>query len=166
MDATADEVVAPDFDVFYRREFPRMVALALAVSGSAVLAEDVAQEALIEAERRWGEIGGYDKPGAWLRRVTVQKAGKRARRARVEATALAHLGRTSALAVGPPEYEAVLDAVHRLPLRQRAAVALFYLEDRSVDDVAAVLGCSVGTVKAHLFKARRSLARMLAEEER
>ena len=45
-----------------------------------------------------------------------------------------------------------------LPPQQRAAVALHYLEDMSIKDIAALLGLAEGTVKAHLFKARASLS--------
>ena len=60
-------------------------------------------------------------------------------------------------------------AVRTLPRRQQAVVALHYLEDRSVADVAQVLGIAEGTVKAHLHKARAALADRLAidpEEDR
>lgn len=53
-------------------------------------------------------------------------------------------------------------AVRALPTRQAQVVALHYLEDRSVDDVAAVLGCAPATVKVHLHRARTTLATTLA----
>lgn len=152
------------FDDFYRREFPRMVTLACAVSGSRAAAEDIAQDALIEAGQRWDTVGGYEKPGAWLRRVTIQLASKRLRRARAEAAAFLRLESTEPIPTGPDEVEDVLRAIGRLPRRQRAAVTLFYLEDRSVREIAEILDCAEGTAKAHLHKARTSLARMLGEE--
>jgi RNA polymerase sigma factor (sigma-70 family) len=51
--------------------------------------------------------------------------------------------------------------VRALPQRQAQAVALYYLEDLSIQQTAAVLDCAEGTVKAHLAKARRTLARRL-----
>jgi len=152
------------FDDFYRREFPRMVTLACAVSGSRLAAEDIAQDALIEARRQWGAIGGYEKPGAWLRRITIRLASKRLRRARAETAAFLRLELSEPIPTGPDEVEDVLRAIGRLPRRQRAAVTLFYLEDRSVREIAEILNCAEGTAKAHLHKARTSLARMLGEE--
>ena len=152
------------FDLFYRREFPRMVTLACAVSGSWAAAEDIAQDAFVQVRQRWDTVGGYDKPGAWVRRVTIQLASKRLRRARAEAAAWLRLAPIEPIPHGPDEIEDVLRAIRRLPRRQRAAVTLCYLEDRSVREVAEILGCAEGTAKAHLFKARTSLARMLAEE--
>jgi RNA polymerase sigma-70 factor (ECF subfamily) len=51
--------------------------------------------------------------------------------------------------------------VRALPPRQAQVVALHYVEDRSVADIAAVLGTAEGTIKAHLFKARAALAAAL-----
>ena len=45
-----------------------------------------------------------------------------------------------------------------LPARQAQAVALHYLEDRSLAEIARILGCAEGTVKAHLHRGRRALA--------
>ena len=164
MDAPPGSPTEPDdedFDAFYRREFPRMVTLACAVSGSRVAAEDIAQDALIEARRQWDRISRYDKPAAWVRRVTIQRASKRLRRARAETAAFLRLGLSQPIPPGPEEVEDVLRAIHRLPRRQRAAVTLHYLEDRSVREIAEILGCAEGTAKAHLYKARTSLANAL-----
>ena len=56
-------------------------------------------------------------------------------------------------------------AVASLPAQQRAAVALFYLEDRPVDEVAHLLGVSASTAKQHLHRARIRLAEVLAEDK-
>ena len=71
-----------------------------------------------------------------------------------------------------PEFSAetleVWQAVRALPKRQAIALAMTYLEDSSLDDVADVLGCSPGTVKTHLRRGRASVARKLgvSEEDR
>jgi RNA polymerase sigma-70 factor (ECF subfamily) len=57
----------------------------------------------------------------------------------------------------------LLDAVADLPPRQRAAVALFYLEDRPVDEIADLMQVSTSTVKQHLFQARGRLGVLLSE---
>jgi RNA polymerase sigma-70 factor (ECF subfamily) len=152
------------FEGFYQREFPKMVGLAAAVSGSRIAAEDIAQDAMLDAQRRWDTIGNYDKPGAWVRRVTIQRASKRLRRARTEAAAALKLGPAGGIPPGDDAVEEVFAAVKRLPARQRAAVALHYLDGYSIAELAEILDCAQGTAKAHLFKARQSLARMLGEE--
>jgi RNA polymerase sigma-70 factor, ECF subfamily len=55
-------------------------------------------------------------------------------------------------------------AVRRLPTRQSQAIALHYLEDRSVKDIAVVLECAEATVKVHLHRGRQALAAALGEE--
>jgi RNA polymerase sigma-70 factor (ECF subfamily) len=151
------------FEVFYRREFPKMVTLAYAVTGSFLAAEDVAQDALIAAGNRWQTLADYDKPGAWLRRVTIQRASKRARRARLERAVLERFRTEEAIPPGPPDVEEVLAAVRRLPTQQRAAIALHYFDGYSVEEVAAILECAAGTAKVHLHKGRRALAKSLGE---
>jgi RNA polymerase sigma-70 factor (ECF subfamily) len=152
------------FDAFYLREYPRMVALAYAVCGSAVAAEDLAQEALIRAYRRWDRISRYDKPGAWVRRLTLNLAASALRRRIAEAKALARLGPPHNPLPDPePRQEELWQEVRALSRRQRQAVALFYVEGLAVTEVAEILGCAEGTAKAHLHRARRALAEALRD---
>ena len=58
----------------------------------------------------------------------------------------------------------VLAAVRQLSPRQRAAVALYYFEDKPVEEVAHVLECSASTARVHLYRARQRLAELLGEE--
>jgi len=151
------------FEYFYLQEYPRVVALAYALSGSRAGAEDIAQEAFLRAYRDWDRVGSYEHRVAWVRRVAANLATSGLRRRMVEARALMRLaGRwepaVDPLPAGNAEFWA---AVRALPSRQAQAVALHYLEDRSIQQTAAVLGCAEGTVKAHLAKARRALARWL-----
>ena len=136
-----------------------MVALAFAVSGSSVAAEDIAQEAMVRAHRHWDQISQCDKPGAWVRRVTINLARSALRRSALELRAKLRLGRR----LDPiPEPEAgdmrIWEAVALLSPQQRAAVAFFYLEDRPVREIAVLLGCSEATAKVHLHKGRLALA--------
>ncbi len=151
------------FDAFYLREFPKMVALAAAVSGSRAVAEDLAQEAMLRAHRKWERVARYDKPGAWARRVTINLASSAVRRRASEARKLVRLGPPTATLPPPePEHEALWDAVGRLPRKQRAAVALFYLEDRSTKEIAEILECTESTARVHLHKGRAALSAALA----
>ncbi len=155
------------FDGFYRREYRKVVAFAYALSGSRTGVEDLAQDAFMAAFREWDRIGRYSDPGGWVRRVVANRSVSVWRRRMAELRALTRLG-------GAPRFEPTgLEAatgemwatVRRLPKRQAQVVALHYLEDRSVEDIAAVLECSAGSVKQHLFRARQTLARRLGEEE-
>lgn len=161
-------VSAPvSFDSFYAREFPRMVDLAYALSGSRLAAEDLAQDAMVAAHRDWERIGALDRPGAWARRVVINKAASLYQRRKAEVKAVARLAPVRGLATGPPlapDFEHVWQEVRSLPRRQAQAVALFYLDDLAVAEIAEVMGCAVGTVKAHLHQARASLAKALGVE--
>jgi RNA polymerase sigma-70 factor (ECF subfamily) len=171
---------APDagragFDDFARRERRALVAFAWSLTGSLATAEEIAQEALVAAWRSWDAVGDYDKPGAWARRVVANRASSHWRSAGREGRALARLagraggdgGAGGDVALTEPD-AALWAAVRELPERQAHVIALYYLEDRSVAETAAILECAEGTVKAHLHKARLALARslgLLAEED-
>src|ERR1700693_1685137 len=91
------------FDAFYEREYPRMVTLAFALTGDRLAAEDLAQDVFIDAHRRWGEIGSYDKPGAWLRRAVINRSRSVLRRARIEFRVLRRIGRRGDVAPELPD---------------------------------------------------------------
>ena len=154
------------FESFYRREFREVVGLAYALSGSRSGAEDLAQEAFIAAHKKWDKISGYDKPGAWVRRVVSNLAVSAHRRRVVERKALAKLEgqRSQPLPELEPEDDEFWRMVRELPKRQAQATALFYIEDRSVADIAAIIGCSPATAKVHLFRGRQALASKLGLE--
>jgi len=154
-----------EFNSFYLREFPAMVALAYAISGSSVAAEDLAQEAMVRAHRHWDRISEYDKPGAWVRRVTINLARSAIRRSAVELRARLRLGRRLDPIPEPePDDVRVWKAVALLPPQQRAAVVFFYLEDRPVREIADLLVCSEATAKVHLHKGRSALASALGHD--
>jgi RNA polymerase sigma factor (sigma-70 family) len=155
----------PEFDDFYAGEFEAVAALAYVLSGSALAAEDLAQEAFLAAYRRWGEIGHYDNPGGWVRRAVANRSVSTFRRRAAEARAIARIGYREPLPDLTPESADVWQAVRRLPRRQAQVVALYYLEDRSLDEVAEVLAMSVETVRTHLRRGRQRLARRLRLEE-
>jgi RNA polymerase sigma-70 factor (ECF subfamily) len=154
------------FDAFYSGEYAAVVGLAYALSGSRSGAEDLAQEAFLAAHLNWQRIGAYDQPGAWVRRVVVNLSVSAFRRRVAEARALARvaLGQRTVLpdlGAGDPEF---WTAVRALPHRQAQVIALFYLDDRSVAEIAEILAVTAGTVKKHLHNGRLALARRLQEE--
>src|SRR5262245_50519003 len=77
------------FEEFSAREFRAVVGLAYALSGSRSGSEDLAQEAFLAAHRSWDRIGGFDQPGAWVRRVVANLAVSMFRRRLAETKALA-----------------------------------------------------------------------------
>jgi RNA polymerase sigma-70 factor (ECF subfamily) len=159
----------PPFGPFFLDEYPRLVAMVHALSGDRGHAEDVAQEALLRAYRRWDVVGAYERPGTWARRVAINLATSARRRRRSEQRAVIRLAfRPEPVApdpVGDPVVSADVWAVVRtLPRQQAAAIVLYYLADESVADLATSLGCAPGTAKAHLYQARAALAARLGTD--
>lgn len=159
-------VAYESFESFYKKEFRSVVGLAYALSGSRLGAEDLAQEAFIKAHEKWERISGYDKPGAWVRRVVANLAVSGFRRRSAEKKALSRLAgqRPQGLSDLEPEDEEFWQMVRDLPKRQAQATALFYVEDRSVAEIAEILECSPSTAKVHLFRGRQALGAKLGLE--
>lgn len=159
------------FEVFYRREYTRMVAIARALTRSGSAAEDMAQESFVTAHRNWDRVSKYDDPAAWVRRVLINRSTSWHRKMGAELRALTRLGareRDTLPELSPAATE-VWDEVRRLPRRQAQATVLHYVDQLSVEEIAEVLGVSTGAVKSHLHRARSSLSRALdtwREEER
>ena len=153
-----------EFEIFYRREFSNLAVLAGTIVADRSIGEDIAQEALAKAHGDWAKVSVLDKPGAWARRVTINLAIGRKRRSASEARALFRLGKPAEEAAqtrrGDP---AIWAAVDQLPPRQRAVVALHYLEDRSVAEIAEIPEISVSAATSNLHKARTNLAAPLGE---
>ena len=148
------------FEVFYLREFPRVVGFLYGL-----VAEELAQETFLVAYRDWGRISGLDNPRAWVRRVAINQRGSflRAylRQQTRERDTIRYEDDSIKLA---DEHAEVWQAIRTLPPLQAQVIALYYYEDYSVAQVAAALGRAPGTIKAQLHHGRRKLARLLGAE--
>lgn len=164
---TRTEVGVVEFDAFYAAHHRRAVGLAYALCGDRAAAEDIAHEAFVAAFRRWELLIDHPDRLAWLRRVIANRSASRWRRLGRESKAMLRLStrREPTMAMVDDDGEAFWTLVRRLPPRQAQAVALFYAEDLSIEEIAALLKCSANTAKAHLFKARQRLAAALHVDE-
>lgn len=156
---------ADGFEAIYRRELVPLIALTTTMTGSRELGFDLAHEALARAYRDWRTVGALDRPGAWVRRVAINLAIDAHRRVERETRALARLDRRPFTESSEGLADGFWAAVRTLPERQRVAIALHYIEDLSVAEIADILRVTSGTVKASLFAARRSLAVSLGTQE-
>jgi RNA polymerase sigma-70 factor, ECF subfamily len=152
------------FEAFYDAEYTALLKLGYVLGGSRGIAEDLVQETMLRTYRHWSKVAHYDKPGAWARRVLVNLATSRDRRLTAEARAMVRLRnrRTNDLQQNP-ESEELWRELRKLPARQAQALALFYVEDRSVADIASLLECPEGTVKSLLHRGRDTLATALGD---
>jgi len=149
-----------DFDALYAAHFTSLTTQLFAYFGDRQEAQDVVQEAFSRAWARWRHVSAYDEPVAWVRRVAWNLATSNLRRARVAAT-FRRRYRPVHAAPPTPDRVALLTALKALPAKQRQATVLHYLADLPVDQIAALMGVSGGTVKSWLHRARTTLAHEL-----
>jgi RNA polymerase sigma-70 factor (sigma-E family) len=149
-----------EFAWFFRAEYPEVVRTAYLLTQDRGTAEDVAQDAFAQLYAHWKKVSNYDRPDAWVRRVAIRMCGKHLRKRGRELSALEQREEAA------EQHGSDLDlarAVRTLPGSQRAAVVLFYFEDRPITEVAEMLGCATSTAKVHLHRARKKLAKLLGE---
>ena len=149
-----------EFEWVFRSAYASVLRTTYLVLRDRGRAEEVTQDAFVRLYERWRGVVPIDYPEAWVRQVAIRAAIRRAQRERF-IPVVRDVPETAATDQVPDVDLA--RAMASLPARQRAAVALFYLEDRPVDEVARLLGVSASTVKQHLFRARASLAAVLGE---
>ncbi len=151
------------YESLFHREYPRMVALAYGITGNRWAAEELAQEACLRAYRSWDSISGYDKPGAWLRRVTINLSNSFIRRRVSELRALERyvFNGVQPLADHSLEAKEFWEQVSSLPRRQREVIVLRYVDDLTTTEIADVLGISESSVRTHLQRGREMLASRL-----
>jgi RNA polymerase sigma-70 factor (sigma-E family) len=158
-----------EFREFMHARWPVMVRLAYGLTGDQGHAEDVAQAAFARAYASWPRVSRSGNPDAYVRQIVVNENRNRFRRRRV----------TERLTDSPPESGFVdvaradttrhyddrsmlIAALQRLGPRQRAVIVLRYWMDLTEYETAAVLNCSVGTVKS---QASRALATLRQDTE-
>lgn len=149
------------FDSQYGALFVDLSALARAL-GAGSDAEDVAQEALLEARSHLHQLREPDKLRAWVRRIAVRRAcrARRRRMADLDEEQIERLPDTEL-----PNLD-VAAAIAGLPERERVAVTLVYGLGYRQDEAAELMGVAAGTVYSSIWRARRKLARALADDER
>jgi len=165
----------PAFQQVLARYQDKVYRLCRALLRDPTAAEDAAQESLV---RIWKAIGSYDQRASlstWIYAITRNRCLTAIERRRdlaslsdaaveAEAHSLQQLqGELPGSAGGEPDDDAELlrELVDLLPERHRRTLTLFYYEDRSVSEVASMLGVPEGTVKTTLFRARAALAEQL-----
>jgi RNA polymerase sigma-70 factor (ECF subfamily) len=133
-------------------------------------AEDVAQEALLRAYRRFRHLRERDRFRAWLVRIAFRLALDRVRSAKrreMRETMWARPERSAPaanagdLAVRSQFEEQLERAMDELPERLRLVLLLCAMQDHTQEEVASMLGVPIGTVKSRLFLARKKLAEKL-----
>jgi RNA polymerase sigma-70 factor (sigma-E family) len=155
------------FEEFVHAEFARLWRLGRVLSGRDDDAWDLAQESLVKVGLHWSRIDRNGNPGAYARtclvRLHIAGARRRRRESLVEPAHLERIGPDGVETDAVEHADQVARLLARLPPRQRAAMTLYYLEDLSIHDIAAILRCSEGTVKSQLARARTALQRHVGD---
>jgi RNA polymerase sigma-70 factor (ECF subfamily) len=149
----------PGFVDLYNSDFAIVFRAVFALFGDRALAEDCAQEAFAKALERWHRIGLEPWVGGWVMKTAINEA-RRSRKLR----GVFHLRPSQT----EEDFEAALDlrmALSTLSPRQQEATVLHYLGDFPLEQVASIMDCEVGTVKAHLWRARRILAKRMEADK-
>lgn len=155
---------ATEFAEFASAASPRLRRMAFLLCGNWHTAEDLTQTALIKVYASWPRIRRREAAYGYATRTLVNTylADRRLRRSGEILT-----GQLPERPVGGPPPETrilVLDALATLPPRSRATVILRYWADLNVDQAAAVLGCSPGTVKSTTARALARLKEVLGDD--
>lgn len=153
---------ATDFESFVAARSGALFGTAVLLTGDRHVAEDLLQTALAKSWLSWRRISG--DPEAYVRRVLINTYISMWRRKWNGETPTETLPETTSPAgTDPAARQDLVAALHRLPKRQRAVLVLRYLEDLGEREVAALLGCSVGTVKSHTSRAISALRTRMSE---
>jgi RNA polymerase sigma factor (sigma-70 family) len=151
----------PEFEAVFDRLLSIAYRIATRMVGDRALAEDIAAEAMARTYAHWPRVRHYEYLDAWVSRVASNLA----------ITAVGKRGRVfpGLSDVNEPHDVAVLrlalvDALQRLPRRQREVVALRYFADQSEGAIATQLGVSAGSVKSHLHRGIGALRRALGPD--
>lgn len=170
---------ARSFEAFVSEYQDLVFATAVRLLGNPAEAEDVAQSVFLRAFERFAEIGPSASRAGWLKTVTTNLCLNHLSRYRARWQFFSELdpadGRAQAfvdsLAAPEPVRNDADDrardlerGLRRLPDHQRVPLVLFHFDDRSYQDIATLLGVSVGKVKTDIHRGREALRRLLAKQ--
>jgi RNA polymerase sigma factor (sigma-70 family) len=149
-----------EFEWVFRSTYPSVLRTTYLILHDRGRAEEVTQDAFLRLYERWQGVTRVDHPADWVRQVAIRSAIRQAKWSRLRFS--------DAPVDEPSAWDDLPDldlarAITSLSPQQRAVVALFYLEDLPVDELAHLLDVSTSTVKQHLHRARARLATLLSE---
>jgi RNA polymerase sigma-70 factor (sigma-E family) len=153
------------FEEFMRQRQRPLLRFAMVLTGDAQRSEDIVADVLGRAWEKWERIGALAEPNAYVRRMVVNEflSWKRLTKRTTPRNDVAQLiddaDRDDASSTESvlTERSAMVDALTRLPRKQRAALVLRYYEGLSDAEIAAVLGCGPGTVRSNTSRALAAL---------
>lgn len=140
---------------------PKLLAHAYRLIGEREAARDIAQDAWADIVKGLSRLDDIRVFPAWAYRIVSRRAADlirvKQRDRKLQNEYAAENGNAEEYVETPADNLGLNAAINALPNDQRAAIALFYLEDLSVAEIAAALRVPAGTVKTRLMHARRKL---------
>ncbi|RZS37462.1 RNA polymerase sigma-70 factor (sigma-E family) [Herbihabitans rhizosphaerae] len=152
-----------EFEQFARQRLPGLVRFAAALTGDRELAQDLVQDALAKAHRRWSVVRAADHPDLYLRRMVVNGYLSWRRRwyqRTVEPASdsgVLDRGRVDDPAGRVADADQIATLLTKLTKPQRVAIVLRFFEERTDEEIAEVLGCAPATVRSHVHRGLRAL---------
>ena len=149
------------FEEFAATRLPAVLRFAGVLTADRALAEDVVQEVLIRASKRWDRLQALDQPEAYVRKMIVNEyLSWRRRNWRLLPTGTAidtDDREVPDYAWEHAERDAILAELGKLPRRQRTVLVLRYYQGLSDSEIGDVLGCKPGTVRGYASRALSTL---------
>jgi RNA polymerase sigma-70 factor, ECF subfamily len=161
------------FEEIYRRHHRRVYSICLRMLQSTSEAEDLTQDVFIQLYRKIGSFRGDSAFTTWLHRMTVNQVLMHFRKRTVKFEKTTEEGETPDQIVsgtGNPHKMQIVDkialdnAIAQLPDGYKSVFVLHDVEGFEHEEVARILGCSVGTSKSQLHKARLKLQKLLKKK--
>ncbi len=135
----------------------RLFRTAFVLTNDGQLAEDLVQQTLLKAWRYWRHVREADNRYSYVRRILLTSHSGMHRRRRVSEVLTAAPHEQQAHRTLVDERDQLLRALDQLPYGQKAVLLLRFYDDLTVEQTAALLGCSVGTVKSRTARALQQL---------
>ncbi len=160
------------FEEIYNRHHRRVYSICLRMLQNTTEAEDLTQDVFIQLHRKIGSFRGDSAFTTWLHRLTVNQVLMHFRKRNVKFEKTTEEGETPIQIVGGTQNPrkmpvvdkiAIEDAIAQLPDGYRNVFVLHDVEGYEHEEVARILGCSVGTSKSQLHKARLKLRKSCKE---
>lgn len=151
------------FETLARTMWPRLVAAAAAILDGRADAEDVAQETLELAWRKWNSVRDPDKREQWILQICVRRAISWRRRRLLRAAAWRQRPYPAPEPFDGSSYDpGIAQGFALCTARQRAVLLLHYFHGYTLDECADLLGCRPGTSRSHLARALTTIRRNLS----
>ncbi len=155
-----------DFERIVEENHRKVYALALRLTGSVCDAEDITQEVFMKLYKSQSSFRGDSRASTLLYRITYNHSIDLLRRRKPQSCEL----REEIVAESPEEitYEQKMQllesAISQLPADERAIITLFYMDNRSIEEISNIATISVANVKVRLHRIRKKLHTIIGEQ--